>query len=239
MSETPTPTKSTPVQPPITSLPPKLGRKWLWWTLAIVIVVVIGAEIWWMKRPSTIVTPEIATPTNTTTPVTTNTNTTGTATDSTAGWETYTNTDYGFSFSYNNIYNLTTESADVWGSSLHLNLINPEDRDALADAAGTDQPPNLTVDVYKNIKELDSSNLGATSLVDFLEKSSVLSDPKYINITPYTLGNQSGYSADAGPNQFGGGKSYFVDLDNGITIKVWEFSAGSIDDIIGSFVFSE
>lgn len=100
MDEVPVTTEPVVSQPPIVTPPTKTKKGWLWWILGLVIILAIGAGIWWMKRPSTITPVETTTTTNVTTPATTDTNTATTRSDLTTSWQTYTNSKYGFSFKY-------------------------------------------------------------------------------------------------------------------------------------------
>lgn len=52
MGETSIPSEPIQPQPPVATSPTKSNKKWLWWTLGLVILLAIGVGIWWMWRPN-------------------------------------------------------------------------------------------------------------------------------------------------------------------------------------------
>jgi hypothetical protein len=146
---------------------------------------------------------------------------------------TYTNSEFGFSFTYPKTWSVATTTKPE-GAVLALKISDATNRN------DTDRPANLTVAVYPTIKKLDTKNLGATSLKDYLDKYAALSDPMYKNVATTTLGTKSGYSADAGPNQFGGGTHYFVTFNSNQIMDVWAFTQDTdTKNILASFTFTK
>jgi hypothetical protein len=127
-------------------------------------------------------------------------------------WQTYRNEEFGFEFRYPEDWELFT---NVHGSTADL-LIS-------IDSIGVshvdnDLPYNFEIEVYKDISGIDYyyadgqyHKYGLKNLNEYLEKFSSGEDPRLTNILNFTIGGNSGFKADAGPNVFGGGKFYYVE----------------------------
>lgn len=109
------------------------------------------------------------------------------------------------------------ESTPTDQSSLYVSVSDGVSR------ADTDRPSNATLKDYSSIKKLDTKNLGAGSLKDFLDKSAALSDPTYQNVDGVQTNGVSGYKAVSGPNQFGGGTHFFYARTDGSIVDLWLF----------------
>lgn len=158
-------------------------------------------------------------------------------TDVTADWKTYTNSTYGFSFKYPTDWTLETlQYADLL---VYIGL----NQAGYVRKEGTDMPNNVNFSLYESIAKLDSKQLNPSSLKDYLDKYAALSDPFYKNILPQKIGSINGYVADAGPNQFGGGRYYFAELPNKQIIKFWLFDEKkdqlTMDSILSTFQFTK
>lgn len=166
---------------------------------------------------------------------TTSTPTTTTA-DPTASWKTYTNSTYGINFKYPKDWTVKEGSLD--GTPIYLGL----NEAGYTPKPDTDQPNSANFYLYSSISKLDTQKLSATSLNDYLNKYSALSDPVYKNKTSQKIGSLSGYTVDAGPNQFGGGKYYFAELSNKQIVKFWLFNetnSGTMSTILSTFQFTK
>lgn len=210
--------------------------KWLLIILAVVVVFggsyLLYAKYGKSTNTATTTTSPTAT-TSTPTPTTTPTSTT----EKTADWKTYNNDSYGISFKYPKdwiIQNDQLESALIY---LGLNTAGYTPK------PDTDQPNSANFYLYESISKLDSKKLSPSSLKDYLDKYSALSDPTYKNVTTQKIGSLNGYSADAGPNQFGGGKYYFVELSNKQIVEFWLFDtradSETMNTILSTFQFTK
>ncbi len=194
---------------------------------------------------TTTATPTYTTTTRATVPATVATTqataspTSATPQSTTSDEKTYNNTGYGVSFNYPSDWTVSTANYKDEGASLYVTLIDTHSR------YDNDLPDNLRVGVYSSVKSLDTKNLGATTLKDYLDKYAGLSDPIYQNVKAATFGGKNGYSADAGPNRFGGGAYYFAPLTNGSVVKAWycvdscSSETTNINNIISSFKFTK
>lgn len=132
------------------------------------------------------------------------------------GWKTYTNNDYGFSFQYPD--NWVLEKID--GDSLFSLIINSADNmeNGTCRINGCDLPNTTTLNLYNNISKLDNK---ANSLENYLDNQSTLPSPRYTNVKSVNFGDKLGYQADMGPDQFGAGRIFFTQLDDGKILSIW------------------
>jgi hypothetical protein len=150
-----------------------------------------------------------ATPTPT---VSASTDTTPQTCSATTGHKVYETTNYGFCFAYPAAWTVTGAQGEG-GSSWRVSVTDKV-------VADSDYPGQMRFDSFKDVKSLDVTNVGATSLKDYLDKAAALADPIYKNVKTTTINGKAGYVADAGPNQFGGGKFYFVNLSDSSIVKI-------------------
>jgi hypothetical protein len=129
----------------------------------------------------------------------------------------YTSTAQGFCFNYPSSWTLTdgvgTESNITWYVSLTDKIV-PD----------SDYPGQLSINKYKNLAALDTDSFGASTLKEYLDMAAAAADPKYINVAVATLGGLDAYKAEAGPNQFGGGTFYFVELSDKTIVVITVFA---------------
>lgn len=159
--------------------------------------------------------------------------------DATADWQTYTNSTYGFSFKYPTDWTINIVNNQLL--SLGLNSTENE-KNGSCRVSGCDLPNSMSVNLIKNVAELDSQS---TSLKNYLDKKASLSDPVYTDVKEVSFGNKTGYQAKLGPNQFGGGKAYFYSFPDGEILKAWFFeedkdtNADETSKIISTFQFTK
>jgi hypothetical protein len=151
------------------------------------------------------------------------------------GWKTYSNNTVGFSIKYPTTWILIDSGA---GPELAY-LQSPKNATAgKCRSAGCDLPSTMKISEY---------SIGGTNLKSYLDKQAALSDPTYTNVQSVKIGSVDGYSADKGPNQFGGGTSYFVQSKTNTSdaIEFWFFSSDSdysssnTQKILSTFKFTQ
>lgn len=156
--------------------------------------------------------------------------------DETADWKTYTNQTYGISFKYPADW--TIKERSDWPNAILALGINAAGYEPKPDM---DMPNSARFQLYENVSKLDNQNLAPSSLKDYLDKYSALSDPIYKNVKNKKIGKLEGYSGEAGPNQFGGGIYYFAELSNKQVASFWLFNEkadlATMDKILSTFKF--
>lgn len=156
-------------------------------------------------------------------------NTSPTAADETSDQKTYSNADYSFKYPLD-----WTLSSDASGVTLDTPGVKASDH------FDNDRPYAITV-TNTSLSKLDVQDLGITSLKDYLDKYSSLSDPVIKNVTSLKIGDTNGYRAEAGPNQFGGGNYYYVETNNKV-VQIWVFvrtQDTAVNQILSTFEFAK
>lgn len=141
-----------------------------------------------------------------------------------ADWKTYTNSTYNFSFEYPKTWTVSEKTDALSLLSLRLYPISDENKFNDSDYTGSGR-----MYLYESLKKLDTNNLNPSSLKDYLDKYSNLSDPIYTKYNADTIGGKSGYTATMGPNQFGGGGASFIQLSDGKIFQIRIYDTGGDD----------
>ena len=154
--------------------------------------------------------------------------------DETVNWKTYRNEEYGFEFEYPRVWTM-----DDWVAPALVSLgLNKEGYSRKPD---TDQLNSVNFYLYESIESLDYKKIYPVSLKDYLDGYSALPDPVYVNVVSHKIGNMDGYMADAGLNQFGGGRYFFAELANKQIISFWLFNERTdqriMNTILSTFKF--
>ncbi|MBI2589879.1 hypothetical protein HYW32_02555 [Candidatus Berkelbacteria bacterium] len=146
-------------------------------------------------------------------------------------------------FSYPQDYT-AQEPTPVRGDNRGIILI--EKTALLSQHDDTDLPYPLRITIHPSLEDLVYDAGGAEdvsqikSLADYLDRYSATEESRLQNITGISLGGQSAYKADAGPNVFGGdgAKIYLLEFD-GWYYEIFESTPSPVtQDIIDSIKFS-
>jgi len=145
--------------------------------------------------------------------------------DPEVGEKVYTSQKQGFCFNYPKDW-ILTDGTDVDNDILWRVSVTDKE------IPNSDYPGKFSIYRYQDLAAVNTSDLTATTLEDFLTASAALDDPTYTDVDQLTVGGQNGFTAKAGPNQFASGTYYFVENEDKSIIVIAIFAETDETEIV-------